>query len=186
MKEIKQETAKQPLDNRLPGASAHFQSVEVPISPEELNRLDGAHAERRAYKFNGKAYLVTLLDGAANNNSLHSPVQCLLGEGWEIAYVEDITLPSGKAKLVKLRSGSKSMDLLYWYQGAHPSPNKLKMMMGASLFSLSGGKWGHRPVLISVLASSASLNEWQAVSSSLIPYFLTSAGNPDNYSSNQS
>lgn len=50
--------------------------------------------------------------------SIHSPLNCLPGAGWEAEQVERVPFAWGAARRVFIHKGSKRMLVLYWYQTA--------------------------------------------------------------------
>jgi EpsI family protein len=50
--------------------------------------------------------------------SVHSPLNCLPGAGWEPEQVERIPFAGGAARLVRIRKGDRRLMVLYWYQTA--------------------------------------------------------------------
>ncbi len=50
--------------------------------------------------------------------SLHSPLNCLPGAGWEPERVELVSFDRGTARRVVIRKGSERLLVLYWYQTA--------------------------------------------------------------------
>lgn len=50
--------------------------------------------------------------------SVHSPLNCLPGAGWEPEAVERIPFAGGAARLVRIRKADKRLMVLYWYQTA--------------------------------------------------------------------
>lgn len=52
----------------------------------------------------------------SQGSSIHSPMNCLPGAGWEPQTVERIPFGSGTARRVVIRKGSDRMLVIYWYQ----------------------------------------------------------------------
>lgn len=50
--------------------------------------------------------------------SIHSPMNCLPGAGWEPVEAERIPLAHGAAKRVLIRKGAQQYLVIYWYQTA--------------------------------------------------------------------
>jgi EpsI family protein len=50
--------------------------------------------------------------------SIHSPLNCLPGAGWEPETVSRIPFARGSARLVIVRKGAQRLMVLYWYQTA--------------------------------------------------------------------
>jgi EpsI family protein len=48
--------------------------------------------------------------------SIHSPLNCLPGAGWEPESIERVSFGPGSAHLVRVRKGSQRLVVLYWYQ----------------------------------------------------------------------
>lgn len=50
--------------------------------------------------------------------SIHSPLNCLPGAGWEPETVDRVPFATGAAHLVSVRKGAQRLMVLYWYQSA--------------------------------------------------------------------
>lgn len=48
--------------------------------------------------------------------SIHSPLHCLLGGGWESVHVERVPFTRGAAHQVTIRKGAQRLLVVYWYQ----------------------------------------------------------------------
>lgn len=50
--------------------------------------------------------------------SIHSPLNCMPGAGWEMVDVERVPFAGGTARRVLIRKGAERLMVLYWYQSA--------------------------------------------------------------------
>lgn len=54
----------------------------------------------------------------AQGASIHSPLNCMPGSGWESVRVERIPFAGGTARRVLIRKGTTRLMVVYWYQSA--------------------------------------------------------------------
>jgi EpsI family protein len=123
--------------------------VDTPVS-EETARLLGADAYiNRSYAVSGSAPVglyIAYYSSQRPGVSIHSPLHCLPGTGWEPLSVAtlDVTRPDGSAGHVRQMIVRKNLDravVLYWYE-VHG--RMIGSELASKLFLLADGMRLHR------------------------------------------
>jgi len=53
-----------------------------------------------------------------HGSSVHSPLNCMPGSGWELEQVERVAFGAGHVRRVLIRKGAQRLLVVYWYQTA--------------------------------------------------------------------
>lgn len=118
--------------SRLPEELVGWSATDVPLDPEVLKVLGQGVFLNRVYQPTEEGRLsasnsgwVSLFIGyfptQRTGQSIHSPQNCLPGDGWtfESSGTTDLTLPGGKTERVGeylVSDGTNRAEVLYWYQ----------------------------------------------------------------------
>lgn len=99
----------------IPLAGKNFWGNEMPLTENEKAAIGAAEAIKRGYIFDGKEFLVTVLDATQNRSAVHDPSYCLRGGSSEPMEEGFVDLASGQAKRWAIESGETRKELLCWF-----------------------------------------------------------------------
>jgi len=72
---------------------------------------------------------------------MHNPEYCLLGGKWKIVSSEDVSIPGGKAKLIKAVKDGEYKYCCYWYTNYRKKFNDMISVIGEDIIlKLSGNR----------------------------------------------
>lgn len=99
----------------IPLAGENFWGNEMPLSDNEKAAIGEAEAIKRGYIFDGKEFLVTVLDATQNRSAVHDPSYCLRGGDSAPVTESTVSLASGKASLWSIEDGDVRKEVLCWF-----------------------------------------------------------------------
>jgi len=141
---------------QLPAASGGVPGREVPLTESEIRRLGGAQAVKRAYRFGGREFLVTVIDGTQNRRAVHDPMFC-----WTITQSTEVPLAGGSGTALRVVENGQEKEVLFWFSDGvsrHASP--ARYWLQASWRRATLGKWGGEPLLFIVESLDAAPVNW--------------------------
>jgi hypothetical protein len=147
--------------NRLPDASArlaeiprrgpHFESSDVPLTETEREAFARVSLVHRLYRFEGREFYVTVIDGTHDRHVVHDPRYCFQGAGWHVLEEARVPLTGGEATWMRGGQEARELQAVFWFSDGktrHASP--LRYWWQSTLRRLSLGRSGPEPVLIVV------------------------------------
>lgn len=152
---------------QLPTASGGLPGREIPLTDSEIRRLGGAQAVKRAYRFGGREFLVTAIDGTRNRRAVHDPMFC-----WTITQSTELPLAGGSGTALRVVENGQEKDVLFWFSDGisrHASP--ARYWLQASWRRATLGRLGGEPLLFIVEPLDAGPVNWFRVLDGL-PWLL--------------
>lgn len=146
---------------RIPSAGLGLSSTELPLLPAEKEILKKASVLRRQYSFKGNTLLLTVIDGTRDRHAVHDPFYCIRGSGWDIVSQNQLKVPGGEAKLIRVRKNGHEAEALVWFSDGHTRhPSASRYWWQTTLRRLSLGGSGPEPVLVNLQSASQKAVNW--------------------------
>jgi hypothetical protein len=134
-----------------PTNSLYAQGQDLPLNPDEQRIFAAARVIKRAYVVGGQQVMVFVVDGSKDRHAVHNPQYCFQGGGWEVSGMQDISIPGGEAKMVRLNKKDKEVDAVYWVSdGRTRHASSSQYLWQTALRRLTFGASGEEPLLVVV------------------------------------
>jgi exosortase/archaeosortase family protein len=132
--------------DRMPSAANGAMCRDVPLSESERQRVGDARAIKRAYRCDGREFLVTVIDGTANRRAVHDPTYC-----WTIISSADQPLAGGHGTVVQVADKGAEKEILFWFSdGSAKYAEPVRYLFQTGLRRATLGWSGEEPVLVLV------------------------------------
>jgi len=135
----------------IPLRGTGFSGQDLPIPESVREGLKGARHLQRRYAFQGRPYLVTVLDGSANRAAVHDPTYCLRGDGANVIHLGTVALANGTARRMRVETAQGESEVLLWFSSPESQFRSFTRYWAITAWRrLTLGKGGHEPLLVTV------------------------------------
>jgi exosortase/archaeosortase family protein len=132
--------------DRMPSAASGAMCRDVPFSEAERSRIGDARAIKRAYRCDGREFLVTVIDGTQNRRAVHDPTYC-----WTIISSAEQPLTGGRGIVVRVADQGNEKEILFWFSdGSVKYAEPVRYLLQTGLRRATLGWSGEEPVLVLV------------------------------------
>jgi hypothetical protein len=131
---------------QLPAFGDARRSRDLPLTESEIRWLGDAQAVKRVYRFGGREFLVTVIDGTRNRRAVHDPMYC-----WTITKSTEQPLPGGNGTVLRVVEDGIEREVLFWFSDGivkHSSPARFWLQTSWRRATL--GRLGDEPLLVLV------------------------------------
>lgn len=146
---------------RVPRSGAGFRSVDVTLTPTELQALGRVNLVHRNYDVSGQSFYATLIDGTKDRHAVHDPRYCFQGAGWTVIAERKLALPGGEANWVRAMHGDREVQALFWFSdGAKRYTSVVRYWGQTTLRRMTLGHSGAEPVLVVLQSFGPQQPDW--------------------------
>ena len=141
---------------RIPLSGMRFHGIDVEVSPEEKQHLGEASILKRIYRFDGRKYWLTVVDGSKNRKAVHDPSYCYHGDGQQVDTDSKVDLGDGSGRVIRVQRNRGGFEQLTWFSdGETQYDGFLKYRLATAMRKLTFGKSGAEPVFVMVRTNAA-------------------------------
>jgi hypothetical protein len=131
---------------QLPTVCEGWPSRDVALTESEIRWLGDAQAVKRVYRFGGRDFLMTAIDGTRNRRAVHDPMFC-----WTITKMTEQPLPGGNGTVLRVVKDGHEKDVLFWFSDrVHKHASPARYWLQASWRRATLGKLGDEQLLLIV------------------------------------
>jgi hypothetical protein len=133
----------------VPKNGPDFTSVDVALTPTELQALGRVSLIHRQYQIGNQRFYTTIIDGTKDRHAVHDPRYCFQGTGWNILGEQKLKLSGGDANWVRAVNGNREVQALFWFSdGVKRYTSVLYYWWQSTLRRMTLGRSGAEPVLV--------------------------------------
>lgn len=161
-----------PLD-RIPRGGIGLKSRDAELTDLEKKWLGGAEGLKRIFSFHGQLWLLAVTDGTNNRQTVHDPMYCFLGEGWQVVSKKPVPLAGGTAMCATMTRDGQTSQVLYWfYDGGAPFSSVPRFWVKSTLRRITRGRSGAEPLLFILRPVEPVPADWLEAASRFAPLVL--------------
>ena len=148
----------------LPAEGLGFAGRDLPLNATEVQVYRNAETVKRLYQAGARRFIVTAIDGSRNRHAVHDPLYCFRGDGWHVAGKQSLSVPGGRAQLLRLIRDGRQTEVVFWFTDSRERNISASRAWWLSLLHrLTFGQSGCETVLVLLQPASGETPSWSSV-----------------------
>lgn len=145
----------------IPLSGFGFDGEKLEFTQDELNYLGGAEAIKHEYSQRGYELVVIVVDGTNNRHSVHDPVFCFRGAGFEVMQQQVFPLYNGQGRLISLGRDDERRNVAFWFSnGDARYTSFMRYLLESTAHRLTFGMLGSQPRMVTVHSVGRQIANW--------------------------